>query len=358
MTFKLIDHEELRSLARAIFAAGGSGENEAEIVADHLVEANLRGHDSHGVGLIPLYVRDRLAAHLHPNRHPRIISEDGAIALLDGMNGYGHVAAREASERGIATARRSGIAIVGLRNAHHIARVGTYGEQASAAGLVAIFFVNVFAGRQIVAPFGGSDGRLHTNPICIAVPAGDGHAPFILDFATSRIAAGKVRVAYNKQHAMEPGTLIDARGRPTTDPAVLFEPPLGSLLSFGDHKGSGLAVVCELLAGAMLGGPANQMLDPPSRGLVNNMLAIFIDPSRFGELSAFRREIDAILAHVSASPGADPEKPVLVAGEPEIAKRAERLAAGIPIDRRSFDEILAAATAVGASTEIPLTRSS
>jgi uncharacterized oxidoreductase len=346
-----IDEQQLRRIARAIFAATGSDEDEATIVSDHLVEANLRGHDSHGVGLIPLYVRDRQAGHLHANRHPRLVREDGAIAHFDAMNGYGHVAAREVTARGIAKAREAGLALVGLKNSHHIARVGTYGEQACEAGLTAVIFANVFAGRQIVAPYGGADGRLHTNPICIAVPTGAGEAPFVLDFATSQIAMGKVRLAHNKGTTVDAGVLIDAQGKPTTNPAVLFQEPVGSLLSFGGHKGSGLAVMCELLAGAMLGGPTNQTTDPPGRGLMNNMLAIFIDPARFGEPSFIRGEVDAILAHVKASPAADPSRPVLVAGEPERAVRAERLVKGIPLDERSWIEILSAAAAVGVSAD-------
>jgi uncharacterized oxidoreductase len=344
-----IDHRELRQLARAIFVATGSNDREAEIVSDHLVEANLRGHDSHGVGLIPTYVRDRKAGHLHPNRHPHLVSENGALALFDAMNGYGHVAAHEVTDWAVGRARTDGVAVVGLRNSHHIARVGTYGEQACEAGLVAIAFANVFAGRQIVAPFGGSDGRLHTNPICIAVPAGARRPAFILDFATSQIAMGKVRVAYNKGAAVEPGILIDSVGVPTTDPAALFEEPLGALLSFGGHKGSGLAVMCELLAGALVGGPTNRTVDPPPRGLMNNMLLILIDPARFADLAVFHGEVEAILAHVKASPSRDPSRHVLVAGEPELATRAGRLAHGIPLDARSWNDILVVARNVGAS---------
>ena len=343
MAVRSIDHRELRRLAHGVFAATGSGTEEARIVSDHLVDANLSGHDSHGVGLIPTYVKDRLAGHLHPNRHPRLVSDGGVIGIFDAMNGYGHVAAREVTEWAIARARQSGVAIVGLRNAYHVARVGTYGEQAAAAGLVAILFVNVVAGRQLVAPFGGTDGRLNTNPICIAVPTGPDREPFVLDFATSQIAVGKVRVAYNKRASVEAATLLDAYGAPTTVPAVLFEEPFGALLSFGAHKGSGLAVMCELLGGALVGGPTNQAVDPPRRGIINNMLAMVIDPAALGEPSIFQRDVEGILAHVKASLAVDPSRPVLVAGEPEVGMRAERLASGIPIDERSWNEILSAA---------------
>jgi uncharacterized oxidoreductase len=344
----LIQSEELRRLVRGVFAATGSDPDEAEIVADHLVEANLRGHDSHGVGLIPMYMRDRLAGFLRANGHARLVREDGVIGIFDGGMGYGHVIAREATEWGLTKARASGVAIVALRDTYHLARVGSYGEQAAAVGLASIIFVNVVSGPQTVAPFGGTDGRFQTNPICIAVPAGFHLPPVVLDFATSRIALGKVRVAYNEKRELKPGMLQDSHAVPTSDPAVMFEEPLGSLLAFGEHKGSGLALMCELLAGALIGGSTNHVVKPPRSGVTNNMLAVFIDPARFGEFPLFGREVEAVLSHVRASPPASPGLPVLVAGEPERLARRQRLASGIPIDQKTWDEIRAIAEKVGA----------
>jgi hydroxycarboxylate dehydrogenase B len=220
------------------------------------------------------------------------------------------------------------------------------------ADFVGLLFANVHFGRQIVAPFGGSDARLHTNPICIAVPSLNAEAPFVLDFATSRIALGKTRVAFNKQAPVAEGSLIDASGAPTTDPGVMFAAPFGALLPFGEYKGSGLAVVCELIAGAMLGGLRNDAKDPPSQGLVNNLLAIVIDPARFGDPGQFRASVAAVLDHVKQSPPADAERPVLFAGEPERAMRAARQRDGIPIDSRTWAEIVAAGRALGIATPI------
>ena len=344
----LVRHEALRALVRDVLTATGSAADEAAIVADHLVDANLAGHDSHGVGLLPMYVRDRLADNLRPNRHPLLVREDGVIGVFEGDLGYGHVGAREAIAWGVSRALDRGVAILSLRNAYHIARVGTYGEQVCAAGLISILFVNVVAGGlQKVAPFAGADGRLHTNPICIGLPAGDGVPPFLLDFATSQIAMGKVRVAYNEGRELAPGALIDARGASTGDPSVIFEEPFGAILPFGGHKGSGLALACELLAGVLSGGPTNQSTAPRSGGLLNNMLAIIIDPARFTEVPYFHDEIAAVLAHVKASPPVSDEHPVMTAGEPERGSRARRLAGGIPIDDTSWAEILAAAAAAG-----------
>jgi len=348
MAFVSIDHQDLRQLAAGILGAAGSGSEEAQVVADHLVEANLRGHDSHGIGLIPMYIADRLAGHLHPNLHAELVRDDGPFGIFDGGMGYGHVLAHEVTEWGIARARASGMAIVALRRSYHLARLGTYGEMAVAAGLVAILFVNVVAGRQKVAPFAGADGRMQTNPICIAVPAGEHRLPVILDFATSRIALGKVRVAFNEGRPVRPGTLVDASGAPATEPAVMFREPFGALLSFGEHKGSGLALMCELLAGALIGGPANDRRDPPPAGVINNLFGIIVDPARFGDPAGFRREVDAIVAHLKASPPADAGEPVMVAGEPEARSRAIRLASGIPIDETSWQEVVTAAGKVGA----------
>jgi uncharacterized oxidoreductase len=339
--------DALGDFVRRILTAAGSRQDEALIVADHLVGANLTGHDSHGVGLIPTYLADVRAGRLKLNQRPERLADFGPILHFDAHFGFGHVAAREATGAAIERAREIGVAIAGLRNSHHIARVGTYGETISEAGFVGLTFANVHFGRQIVAPFGGADGRLHTNPICIAVPTEERAAPFVLDFATSRIALGKTRVAFNKQAEVSEGSLIDACGEPTTDPAVMFCEPFGALLPFGEHKGSGLALMCELIAGAMLGGPRNDAKDPPSQGLVNNLLAIVIDPARFGDPQRFRADVAAVLEHVKRSPAVAADAPVMTAGEPERATRRLRMAHGVPVDRRTYGELVEAAQALG-----------
>jgi uncharacterized oxidoreductase len=342
----LLDHDELRGIARKAFVATGSSEEEAAIVADHLVDANLAGHDSHGVGLLPSYLKDRQSGMVQANRHVRLEHEDGVIARFDGEMGYGQVVVGEAIRHGIAGARRAGVSLVAIRDAYHIGRVGAYAEQAGVAGLVSILFVNVVGGRPMVAPFGGSDGRLQTNPIAIGIPGASGASSIILDFATSRIPIGKARVAAHEKRAVTPGTLIDSRGAPTTDPAALFRNPPGAVLPFGEHKGYGLALVCELLAGVLTGGRANRQLAPTGR-MTNGVLGILIDPARLRDLPVFYEEIAAVVQHVKQSPPAVAGKPVLVAGEPEDRSRAARLASGIPIDEVSWRQIRAAVTAVG-----------
>lgn len=343
-----VDHARLRAVARAVVKATGSDDAEAAEVADHLVEANLRGHDSHGVGMLPAYVQNYLDGHLKPNRHAKLLREHGSIAVFDGEMGYGQKIAREVMDWAIARARNSGVAIVALRDVQHIARVGSYGEQAAAAGMIALLFVNALSGHPFVAPFAGSDGRFSTNPVCIAIPGEDAEEPFVLDFATSVVAMGKVRVAYNQGKQMAPGMLIDDHGRPTTDPGVLWpDRSKGAILPFGLHKGYGLAVVSELLGGALTGNLTYQPENSRAVGIKNGMLAIVFDPTHFGDVGAFRDEMAAFLEYVKASPPADPQAPVLVAGEPERISRKRRVAQGIPIDAKTWSEIRSAADALG-----------
>src|SRR4051794_29610665 len=322
----IIDHSKLLSLANRIVAAGGSSSSEADIVAEHLVEANLRSHDSHGVGMLVAYVRDLEAGTLKINQTPEIVSDTGTISVWDARAGYGQVIARQAVEWAIAAARQHGVAVNGLRNAHHIGRVGSYGEIAAAAGMVALHFVNVASGPPAVAPFRGREGRFLTNPVCIAIPGTENNAPILLDFATSRVALGKVRVAHNAGKPMMDGALLDHAGQPTTNPSVMYTEPRGVVLPFGEHKGSGLALVCELLAGAIVGSASVSTSTPPERGIINGMLSIVIDPGRLSSRDSMLAEIDAMIGWVKSAAPSDPELPVLVAGEPEQIAKAERMA--------------------------------
>jgi uncharacterized oxidoreductase len=340
-------HDRLRDLATRVLTAAGAAGEDARVVADHLVDANLAGHDSHGVGMLPQYVRAVRAGVLDPGAHAAVEDRGGAVLAADGRRGFGQVVAREATAAGIARARETGVALVALRNAFHVGRVGAYGEQAAAAGLASVHFVNVVGHGPIVAPFGGTDARLSTNPVCVAVPAAGGAPPFVLDFATSALALGKVRVALNRGEQVPPGVLLDAGGRPTSDPATMFVPPLGAILAFGQHKGYGLALACELLAGALGGGGTLPSVPPEPGRITNNMLSFLVDPARLPGADRLAAEIPAVLDWVKGSPPADPGAPVLVAGEPERRARARRLADGIPVERATWDEIVAAAASLG-----------
>src|SRR5258708_9628833 len=221
----IVDHARLLALANRIVTVGGSSPAEASFVAEQLVEATVRGPDSHGVGMLVAYGRDLEAGTLKINQTPEIVSDTGTISVWDARAGYGQVIARKAVEWAIEAARKHGVAVKGLRNAHNIGRVGTYGEIAARAGMVALHFVNVASGPPPVAPFRGREGRFLTNPVCIAIPGTASNEPILLDFATSRVALGKVRVAHNAGKPMLDGALLDHAGKPTTHPSVLYTKP-------------------------------------------------------------------------------------------------------------------------------------
>ena len=339
--------DRLRRLTSAILSAGGSAPAEADLVADHLVRANLLGHDSHGVGMVPAYVRHLHAGLVVPNTRAKLVKDDGPLLMFEGGRGYGRAVAGEAMAAAIARCRATGVVAVTLANAHHIGRVGAYGELASDAGLVSLHFVNVSDHRALVAPFRGSDARFSTNPVCIALPGTDRQPPLLLDMATSASAMGKVRVARNEGKPMPEGVLLDEAGRPTRDPGVMYREPHGALLPFGGHKGYALAVVTELLAAALSGGPTIQPGNPRLGGIVNNMFAVVVDPARLAGTDWLRRELDGFLDYVKASPPTDPAAPVLVPGDPERLALAERSRDGIVVDATTWEEILQAGEAVG-----------
>lgn len=346
----LVAAAALHRIVENICIAAGSALAEATCVARQLVEANLRGHDSHGVGMLPQYIENVRRGTLRPNQHVAVVSDHGSVIVLDGQWGYGQVIGMEAMAAGIAKAKATGLALVALRNSHHLGRIGGWAEQCLEAGLVSIHFVNVAGSRPRVAPFGGRDARLGTNPFCVGIPAPDG-APIVLDMATSRIAVGKVRVAKNKRKPVPEGCLIDADGRPTRDPESLFATPSGALTPLGEHKGYGLALICEVLAAALTGGVT--IPTPEQRNMIiNNMLSIIIDPAATGDAARFHDEVRAIVDWVCASPPAPGIDRVLVPGDPERAIRAKRLAEGIPVDPETWREIVEAGASVGVAREV------
>ena len=341
-----IKADRLRELALLIVRATGSNDAEAAAVADHLVRSNLCGHDSHGIGMLPDYVRMASARLLVPNQTLRTVSDAGAVLVFDAGRGYGQTMAAEAMRRGIARAGELGAAVVALRNSSHVGRIGYWAEQCAAAGMVSIHFVNVADHAPYQAPYACSDARLGTNPFCAALPGSDGPS-VLLDMATSAIAFGKARVARNKGMPVPEGTLIDAAGRPTTDPTDYVDGKGGALLSFGLHKGSGLAVLCEVLGAALTGGMTIQPGHPRQGGIVNSMLSIIVDPAAMGSRDAIAAEVEAVKDWVRSSPPAPGFDEVLLPGEPERRAFATRSAEGIPLDERSLADIVAAGVALG-----------
>jgi uncharacterized oxidoreductase len=330
----------LVELVSTIMQAGGCGTEEARTVARRLVDSNLVGHDSHGVIRVGKYLEWVKCGWLKPNQPPSVVFENDAVAIVDGNRGFGQVTGEFAGRLGIAKASRGGIAMVGLRNCGHLGRVGDWAELAAEAGQVSLHFLNT-SGAQRVAPFGGSDRRLSTNPITVGVPIA-GSDPVIVDITTSMVAEGKLMVALNRDEEVPAGWIIDKRGRPTTQPADFYDG--GALLTMGAHKGSGLSIIVDLLAGALSTGRSS---DPADTVLRNNMLSIYIDPAVYDADGTVAREAARFVDWVRASPPATAGEPVLLPGELERRTRTERSARGVAVDDTTWRDIVAAAASVG-----------
>ncbi len=344
----LITAEPLLRLAVALLEHAGATPTPAGLCAAHLVDANLKGHDSHGVAMLPSYLRWIERGRLFPNRRAHVVEDRAAVVVMDGGCGLGQVVGHDAMAVAIARARASGIACVALRHAGHLGRIGAYGEACADAGLVSMHYVNVVGHEPTVAPFGGRVPRLVTNPYCGVVPRPDG-AHIVVDFATSALAIGKVRNAYLRGEPVREGALIDASGAPTTDPGTLFSSgPRGHLLPFGSHKGGGLQLLCELLGGALAGHATSATPGFRAYGAtLNNMLSIVIDPDAFGGRAAFEQEATALVDVIRATPPAPGVAHVQLPGDPERAATAARRRDGIDLDDRTWNSLSAAAVGAG-----------
>ena len=349
----LIRQEPLARFVTNVFTHVGATEAVAREVADHLVGANLKGHDSHGVGMVPAYVRNARAKLLDPSAHAKVLRDRGAVLVIDGQMGFGQVVGREATDLALARVKETGVVCVGLRNAHHLGRIGTYGEQCGRAGFVSVHFVNVVGHDPQVSPWGGRERRMTTNPFCCVVPR-TGDEPVVLDMATSAIALGKVRVAFMKGEPVPDGVLVDSEGKPTNDPRVMYQAPFGALGPFGQHKGYGLALMCELLGGALAGEWTAQPNQPRAGTIVNHMFMVVVDPNALGDVATFQNEVREMIAYIhSTTPAAGFDR-VRIPGEPERESEAARLRDGIPIDENTWSGIVEAATKAGVpATKIP-----
>ena len=345
----------LQGFIADIFTAAGCEPPEAAQVAHHLLSANLTGHDSHGVIRTPRYILWLQEGKVRPGQTLTVVHETPTQATLDGNYGFGQTIGPLAVDFGIAKAKQAGMAAIGLRNSGHIGRIGDWGERAAEAGLISIHFVNVQAG-ELVAPYGGVDRRFSTNPICIGVPTSKG--PIILDFATSLVAEGKVLVASNGGKPVPHGALIEPNGELSSDPRTLYGPiegthvrnsanGEGALRPFGDHKGSGLAFMCELLAGCLTGGGTSGPIPGGKRGrIANGMLSIYLSPGSFGT-SGFSDAVHEYAHYVKASRPAEAGGEVLIPGEPETRTREERRRNGIPLQVETWAAICDTARQLG-----------
>ncbi len=337
-------HHDLRELTTRIFFAAGCEPEEAERVAQLLVESNLVGHDSHGVIRIPTYVEWLREGKVLANQSISIAVDNGPILVIDGQFGLGQSVGFQSMQLGIEKAAQQGVAVVGLRNSGHLGRIGDWPLMAARAGMIAIHFINTSGAGMLVAPHGGTERRLSVNPVAAAVPIENGE-PLLLDMAAAMIAEGKVRVALNQGTQVPEDCLIDADGNPTREPTVFYGDPPGSILPIAGHKGYGLAMIIEVLAGALTGGSCS---DPRNAGRVaNGMLSIILDPSRFVDADEFFPEVSRYIEFVKSSRTRTPDGEILMPGEPESRTKAERTKQGIELDETTCSQLASTCFALG-----------
>jgi uncharacterized oxidoreductase len=316
--------ESLRRTAQLILEATGTPPDLAQVVSEALVEANLAGHDSHGMLRLTQYIGLVRQGQVHPAARASLLSTQQATARIDGARGWGQPAARLATQTAIRLAQEYGVGVVTIERCNHIGRLGEYVENIARAGLIGLTLCNVGAA---VVPFGGRQARLGTNPMAWGVPRGAGQDPLVLDFATSVVAEGKVRLAQAKGEQVPPGYIIDRDGRPTIEPADFYDG--GALLPFGGYKGYGLSVMIELVGGAL-------------SGLGSSMGARYL-AGNGTTLEAFTADADELSEKIHSTPAADGFSEVLLPGEPELRSRRQRLAAGIPVPQTTWQDIQALA---------------
>jgi uncharacterized oxidoreductase len=339
--------DRLKHLVTTIFTAAGCQIPEAARIAHYLVEANLVGHDSHGVIRVPFYVQWLREGKVRANQKLQVVFENEVIAVTDGQFGFGQTMGEEAMRLGIAKADRHGVAVVALRNPGHLGRIGDWAEMAARAGKLSLHFVNTSGVGILVAPVGGIERRLSANPVAAGIPL-KGRPPIIWDISTSVIAEGKIKVALNKGVPVPENSIIDAQGRPTTDPKVFYGPPPGAILPFGGHKGYGLGIVAEVLAGALTGGGCS---NPGATQLTNGMLTILLAPTFFQSEDDFAAEVNRFIAFVKSSARVSPDAEILMPGEVEERTRARRSRDGIELDETTFGQIEATCRSLGIPPE-------
>jgi len=344
----------LRQLVSDIFAAAGCSAAEAGRIGHYLTKSNLSGHESHGVLRVPRYLHWLTEGHVVRDRNITFVSENDVLAVVDGNFGFGQTVGPQAVRLGIDKAAGNGLSLIALRNSGHLGRIGDWGEMAAAAGLISIHFVNTSGLGLLVAPFGGTERRLSTNPVCIAIPT-DGEEPIVLDFATSIVAEGKVMNALSGGAPLPPGALVDYDGTLSTDPVLIYGEidnlqPLdrrggsGAIRAMGEHKGSGLAFMCEILAGALTGSGCSKLgIDR----LANGMLSIYVAPDFLAGGGGFSAELREYVEFFRSSRPVEAGGGVLCPGDAEAGNRARRLADGVPLPLATWRAILESAGDVG-----------
>jgi LDH2 family malate/lactate/ureidoglycolate dehydrogenase len=330
---------DLRRSSQSILEAVGTPTDLASIVASSLVDANLAGHDSHGVIRLMSYIAAVRSGQVQPAARGGIESLGGVCARVDGAWGWGQPAAHLATDSAADLARASGVGLVTIGRCNHIGRLGEYVEKLSRAGLIGLMTCNA---RSAVAPYGGYTRMLGTNPIAWAAPRADGQPPLVVDFATAAVAEGKLRVAHATGAKAPVGAVIDKNGRPSEDTAAFYEG--GALAIFGGHKGFGLSVMAELMAGVLSGTGASSL---PGYDKGNGTILLAIDIERFMPAAEFVKQAEAFSLVLHEAPPAPGFDRIMTPGEPEWRSRERRTKEGIPVPDATNRAIIALAAELG-----------
>lgn len=337
----------LISYCTQVLEAAKVPSEDAALVARSLVDANLRGHDSHGVMRLPQYLGFLREGHYKVGVELKIERESAAIVVADGQWGLGQVQSHRLLAKVLEKCATLGLAAGVARDCGHIGRLGEYAEAAAQRGVILIATVNNCGAGQRVAPPGGREPRLGTNPLCIAVPTHDDVV--LLDFGTSVVAEGKVRVYYiDNKKPVPAGWLLDADGQPTVNPAVLYEPPLGSILPMGGtqaYKGFGLSLVLDLLAGGLSGGRSPFPGAPPAKG--NNVVFLALNPEFFAGAEHLLGEATQLIRFVRETPTIEGVDKILIPGDPERMALDNRATLGIPLQPEHWRRLVEAGEQLG-----------
>ena len=327
----------LREYAKEIFVALGTPNEKADLVGRLLVESNQLGHDSHGLIRIPQYGSTIENGEINPSAEITKELETDASVVVDAHWGLGQCAMQETVEIGLAKAESCGVSAVTMRNSNHIGRLGSYVQYVAEKNMIGLLFANMHGSGVCVVPWGGTSARLGTNPLAAGLPRGEG-APIVIDMTTSVVAEGKIRVRRNRGESVPEGWIVDSEGNPRTDPGTFYGSPRGGILPFGGiagHKGYGLSIIVELLAGALSGagcaGSGNR------NG--NGVFLLVVDISRFVPFEQYCLEVDEFVKFLKTSPLAPGFDEILVPGELEEKQRQQSVR-GIDIDEKTWEEIV------------------
>lgn len=340
----IVQAAALRAFTQAIYEAQGVPAAEAALLTDHLVTSNLVGHDSHGVAQTPHYISRLERGHVLPGASPEIVQETPTTAVIDGHWGFGFTVTAEAADLAIEKARQSGVAALTVRHQGHIGRLSAYATRISAAGMIGMVTADSGLTPKSVAPYGGAEARLGTNPICFSVPS-DLESPVFIDMATSAVAAGRISLAKSRGVSIPAGWIVDRNGQPSTDPDDLFNG--GALLPLGGdqgHKGYGLGFIVEVLSGLLTG--LGFGIDPQGRHN-DGVFIVAVDVSRFRSLDDFKGDVRDFVAFLKETPLAAGHDEILYPGELEGRTARLRAEQGIPVDEATWSELTAIASSLG-----------